>query len=138
MTAERCRCSHLCILQPDYRLLVDRPFADQAKAYWLITSIWLVLEGATMAGMILKVGWDGGLSLPFCCPKCHMTASLPVDTLPNDCMLCALRCAAQLNKIRRTTIRTITCDTDLMMMSCPATPTQIAATGGRAWLATDV
>lgn len=74
-------------MHPDYRLLVDRPFADQAKAYWLITSIWLVLEGATMAGMILK-----------------------------------------LNKIRRTTIRTITCDTDLMMMSCPATPTQIAAT----------
>lgn len=43
-----------CCLQPDRRLLIDRPFKDRTRSQLLVFGAWLLLEATALLGMITK------------------------------------------------------------------------------------
>ncbi|KAI3436487.1 hypothetical protein D9Q98_005904 [Chlorella vulgaris] len=51
-------------MPPDYRLLMDRPYRDQARAHLAILSVWMLLEGAALFGMITRLKKLDTTSLP--------------------------------------------------------------------------
>lgn len=55
--------SHVsALLQPDYRLMVDRPAHEILRNHRVILTLWVVLMSASLGGMIDKVG---GRSPPY-------------------------------------------------------------------------
>jgi hypothetical protein len=73
--------------QPDYRLLMDRPYRDQARAHLAILSVWMLLEAAALFGMITRV-----LERTVMCQRC-LAFSVTAD--PHNCCCRAhLHCRA--------------------------------------------
>lgn len=47
------------VLQPDFRLQVDRPLPEQAAAQRFVILLWWALEALALVSMALKVGPPG-------------------------------------------------------------------------------